>query len=291
MSNALVRPILWLPIVAGALAAAAMPAAQTLTFDVASVRPSPSAISANIRAMPNGRFAAAGATVDELILRAYGLVGSQLIGTPSWSHDERFDIEARTASAPPGGPDALMPALRALLSERFALRTHRETRDLPAYVLRVARRDGQGGPQLRRTEADCSGASSLTPEEMKSSVRDGWPPCGMAYTVAFATGGANGPNVVKMRVRRSGTTMADFATRLQSTLERPVVDMTGLDGRFDVEYTFAPQPPNMLADSGFGADVPTLFAALDEQLGLRLDSRRTTVPVLVVDSVDRPTAN
>jgi uncharacterized protein (TIGR03435 family) len=82
-----------------------------------------------------------------------------------------------------------------------------------------------------------------------------------------------------------------LATALQATVDRPVVDQTGLDGRFDVEYSFTPQPPAAGVDSVFGPDAPTLFVALEEQLGLRLGSRRMNVPVLAIDSIDRPTEN
>jgi uncharacterized protein (TIGR03435 family) len=112
----------------------------------------------------------------------------------------------------------------------------------------------------------------------------------MVYFVSFVTGTASG-NVVKMRVRRSGITLAALATALQPSVDRPVVDQTGLEGRFDVEYSFSPQPQTPAADSPFGPEAPMLSVALEEQLGLKLDSRRMQVPVLVIDSIDRPTEN
>jgi len=126
--------------------------------------------------------------------------------------------------------------------------------------------------------------------EAHPDTRDGWPPCGMVYFVRFDTAGANG-NVVKMRVRRSGITMSALATALQATVDRPVIDQTGLDGRFDVEYSFTPQPAAAGGDSASEPDAPTLFVALEEQLGLKLESRRMSVPVLAIDSIDRPTEN
>ena len=107
------------------------------------------------------------------------------------------------------------------------------------------------------------------------------------YVVSYTTGGPDG--VVKTRFRRSASLMKDFAQSLQNQVGRPVVDRTGLDGRWDIEYSFAPRPA---ADvPGFAENVPSLGAALEEQLGLKLDSERTDVPVLVIDSVDRPTEN
>lgn len=270
--------------------AATVLAAQEPAFDVASIRPSQGAMPGEIRPMPNGRFTTTNATVRSLILRAYGLVDSQLIGAPPWLSVERYDIDARAAAAPADGPESLLPLVRTLLVDRFKLETHPDTRVLPAYALTFARRDRELGPQLRPTQADCTRATALTQDEVRAAVRDGWPPCGMVYFVRFDTAGANG-NLVKMRVRRSGITIPALATALQPTVDRPVIDQTGLDGRFDVEYSFTPQPPAAGADSASGPDAPTLFVALEEQLGLKLESRRMTVPVLAIDSIDRPTEN
>jgi uncharacterized protein (TIGR03435 family) len=107
------------------------------------------------------------------------------------------------------------------------------------------------------------------------------------YVVSFTTGGADG--VVRMRVRRSAVAMADFARSLQSAVERPVIDRTGLDGRFDVEYSYTPRPNDQSVAAG--QNVPFLGAALEEQLGLKLESERTEVPVLVIESVERPSEN
>ena len=85
--------------------------------------------------------------------------------------------------------------------------------------------------------------------------------------------------------------MPDFATLLQGQVGRPVVDRTGLAGLYDVEYTFAPQPPGPSTELAAGANVPPVLVALEEQLGLKLESERTQVPVLVVESVGRPTEN
>lgn len=273
-----------------ALAAAASLAAQEPSFDVASIRPSQTTQSSEIRPTPWGRLTATNATPRSLILRAYGLVQTQLIGAPSWLDAEHFEIDARVAAAPPGGPEALIPLLRTLLVERFKLTAHRETRELPAYALTFARRDRQLGSQIRATQVDCGTATTLSPDELRATVRDGWPPCGMAFTVNFTTATTAGNNV-KWRVRRSGVTMRDFATGLQQPLDRPVVDQTALAGLFDVEYSYAPQPPTPGVESVFGPDAPAISVALEEQLGLKLESRRLMVPVLVIDSIARPTEN
>jgi len=273
-----------------ALVATASLAAQEPSFDVASIRPSQGTQSSDIRPTPFGRLMATNTTTRALILRAYGLVDAQLIGAPAWLNTERYEIEARLATAPPGGPEALIPMLRTLIVERFKLKAHPEMRELPAYALTFARRDRQLGSDIRVSQADCTKASTLTPDEVRAAARDGWPQCGMAYFVNFTTTTATGNNV-KMRVRRSGITLPALATALQSLVERPIVDQTSLGGLFDVEYSSSPQPPAPGVESVFGPGAPAISVALEEQLGLKLESRRLPVPVLVIDSIDRPTEN
>jgi uncharacterized protein (TIGR03435 family) len=267
-------------------------AAQDAAFEVASIHPNTSDASQQLRALPTGRLIATNVPLRRLIVRAYKLHDTQVVGAPDWIASERFDIDARTATAPADGLGAVMPLLQPLLADRFKLRAHMDTRELPAYVLVAAQRDRQPGAQIRPTTADCSHATTLTQDEIRANARDGWPPCGMVFTVGFvSTPAGGGEQLLQTRIRRSGTTMAGFAAGLQEGLDRPVIDATGLEGRFDVEYTYSPQPRRDTDDSPFGAPPPTLFVALEEQLGLKLESRRTAVPVLVIDSIERPTAN
>ena len=265
--------------------------AQESQFEVASIRPTAATVTkpGEMQVMPNGRFLATNTTAQALILRAYGLVDSQVIGAPPWLESDRFDVDARAAEPPAAGPESLLPMVQRLLVERFRLVAHPDTRELPAYALTFARRDRQRGPLLLDSKADCTRASTLSVDEVRAAARDGWPPCGMTYFVSFVTGPTSG--LVKMRVRRSGTTIPALATSLQRTVERPVLDQTGLAGLFDVEYSYAPpQAPSPL-DSPFGPEAPVLFVALEEQLGLKLEARRMPVPVLVIDSIDRPSVN
>ena len=267
-------------------------AAQEPAFDVASIRPNTSDARPGFRALPTGRLTATNIPLRQIIRRAFKLHDAQILGAPDWVADERFDIDARTAAAPAGGPDAVFPLLRPLLRDRFMLRTHMETRELPAYVLVVARRDGKLGPQIHPTDTDCAHATTLSQDQIRASVLEGWPPCGMTFGVSYVETRAGGEQTVKMRIRRSGDTMRDFAAALQDGLDRPVIDGTGLEGRFDLEYSHSPTPPTTTtADGAFGAPPPMLFVALEEQLGLKLESRRAAVDVLVIDGIDRPTAN
>jgi len=267
--------------------------AQEPAFEVASIRPNPSEGPTDIRPMPNGRLTTNRASTRSLILRAYRLHDSQLVGGPAWIDVDRFDIDARAAAAPVGGPEALMPMLRTLLGARFNLRTHVEMRELPAYLLVHARKDRGLGPQIRPTQADCSRAIVLTEPELIASAREGWPPCGQVSTITSAVQTDSGV-VIRLRIRRSGVTMKDFVTTFEGPLrvERPVIDRTGLDGRFDVEYSFALSRPQNAAQSAPSPEAPpTLLVALEEQLGLKLEAERVSVPVIVIDSVERPTEN
>jgi uncharacterized protein (TIGR03435 family) len=265
--------------------------AQAPAFDVASVRPNISGGNTSFRAMPNGQLTATNTALRTLILRAYGLHDSQLIDAPEWTAEERFDIAAKAEQAPAGGPDALMPMLRTLLAGRFQLKTRMETRVLPAYVLVHARRDQQLGERIRPTQADCTKARVMTQKELIATAKDAWPPCGQSIAISFVTTSSDGTEGSRIRVRRSAVAMKDFATMLQGNVGRPIVDRTGLEGLFDVEYTFAPQPSTAPTELAAGANVPPLFVALEEQLGLKLESERAEVPVLVIESVDRPSEN
>lgn len=257
---------------------------QAPAFDVASIKPNVSTATAAFQLTPNGRFTATNTSLRALILRAYGLHDSQLIGAPDWIAAERFDVDARVDPAPAGGPNALLPLVRTLLIERFRLKTHDEMRELPAYVLTFARDDRRLGSQIRPTQADCSGKSQPTQAEIRAQARDGWAPCGMSFMTTFVD---SSDVALKVRIRRSAVTMGQFATALQANVDRSVVDRTGLEGVFDIEYSFAQQPAAN-APGGQDNNQPLLLVALEEQLGLKLESRRTAVPVVVIDLVERP---
>jgi uncharacterized protein (TIGR03435 family) len=263
--------------------------AQAPAFDVISIRPNPAASNGGIRPMPNGQLTATGVTVRALILRAHGVLDLQLLEAPAWADSERFDIDARVQPPPVGGPDALMPFLRTLLAERFRLRTHDETRELSAYVLVHARSDRRLGTQIRPTVADCTRTTPLTPAERSALAGKGWPPCGQSSEMSWLTN--DPPLAGKIRMRLSAFSMKEFAGKLQRMVDRPVVDQTGLPGRFDIEYSYARPPSASSPGAPPDSNLPTQFVALEEQLGLKLEARRTAVPVLVIDSVERPTTN
>jgi uncharacterized protein (TIGR03435 family) len=250
--------------------------AQEARFEQATVQRSTGNGDAVADPLADGRFVARNATLRYLLARAYGLHDSQLLNTPDWAAIDRFDIAARGTTLPPEGPEALLPAVRDLLSQQFKIRAHVESRALAAYVLTVKQR-GRLGSFMRPTQADCSaGRAPLTSKEVRAlAIEGGWPPCGLVFVNLDSD---PGDPVKTRRVRRSAITTKDLAIRFQDTLEAPVIDRTELAGRFDVEYTFA----------DVAGDTAPFVVAIDEQLGLTLERQRIEVPVLVVDAVERP---
>jgi uncharacterized protein (TIGR03435 family) len=145
----------WLAVMLGLVSRPTAQSPAGPAFAVASVKPSnPDA--PGPRGMPvGGRFIASNLTLRELVLRAYALFDSQLDGGPDWQTSRRFDIQAK-ASDPVAGMTAMLPMLKTLLADRFKLKVHTESREIPIYALVVAREDGQLGPNITRSTADCS---------------------------------------------------------------------------------------------------------------------------------------
>jgi bla regulator protein blaR1 len=286
------KPPLYGFIVACALGLSATAAAQEIatttgaTFDTASVKPSPPPepnpfgfpVGATIRFLP-GRLTATQATLRDLIRRAYDVQDVRIVGGPDWMASDRFDVVA--ASEGRGSVDQLQTMLRSLLLDRFALRTHIETRDVPVYHLVTARRDGSTGAQLRPSRVDCA-ALRLKRGPGGTAPADGSEP---ECQVSFRLSGGS------MTISFKGETTSELARRVIPERDRPVVDKTGLSGTFDGELTFAPEPlPGFprLPGSENGVSV---FTALQEQWGLKLEPERGPVGILVIESAQKPTAN
>lgn len=244
------------------------------TFDVTSVKRNTSGEQGGRSGyQPGGRYSGTNVTVRRVIGLAYlPLQGFQIIGGPNWINSDRFDIEAKAEGNP--SSDQLRLMLRALLADRFKLVTHREMRELPAYALVLARTDGTMGAQLRRSEVDCSAqrgnAPPPTPQGARSNTGQA-PSCGFFVGVSSLAG--------------KGTTMERFAAEL-SLVGRPVLNRTGLSGSFDVDLKWAPDAGAGAPSSDSGASI---FTALQEQLGLKLEAIKTPMEVLVIDSVEQPT--
>jgi uncharacterized protein (TIGR03435 family) len=281
----------WMPgaIAGRAQTAVATVAATKLAFDVASVRQNKSGDKpesnfplgpGDMYAQTGGVFSASDQTLITYIAFAYKLTISQAETVrqhlPEWVMSDRFDIEART-ELPDPTKDQMRAMMQTLLADRFQLKAHEEARQLPVFGLVLAKA-GRMGPQLAVHAAD---ASCQTSAQLAA--------CGGLTLLPASVSG-------HLHVAAHGVTMGFLARSLTGMggLDRPVVDETGLGGRydFDVEYardTFGADT----AASGLPAEAagPTFLEALKEQLGLRLAAQKGPVQVVVVDAVERPSAN
>lgn len=259
-----------------ALAAQAAPA----TFEVASVKPHDPA---NPRTMmvadASGRFTAVGISAVTLIRTTFNLQDDQVVGGPDWLRSARFDITAKAADGT--SPTTIGPMLEALLADRFQLKSHRETRELPVYAVITARRDGRLGPRL--VANSCAWDFTKPPAPPKPGEKI----CG---NISEGVGRMS-LNAIRIRV---------FLQYLAPKVDRVLVDRTNLIGNFDVELRWTPdnlppRPAGAPADQPIrvnGQDIdpngPSLFTAMQEQLGLKLDGTRAPVEVLVIDRLERP---
>jgi uncharacterized protein (TIGR03435 family) len=281
-----------LPFALGASVAAQQPAPA---FDAASIKPDTSGGQRGTIAMLRGRYTASNVTLRELILNAYDLDDFQLSGGPAWIASDRFDIVATI----PADATTVQPLLRTLLADRFKLTTHTEQRDGPAYALVVSRKDGALGPQIHPAKADCapSDTSSTTVEEKaaKGKTKEA---AGTATAPRRAGGDKPACAFVAApgKISATGMTMAMLAGSLAESLKRPVADRTNADGAFELRLTWTPdQAPTATGKNAKPQKVdpngPSLFSALQEQLGLKLDATRAPSPVLVIDRAEHPSAN
>jgi uncharacterized protein (TIGR03435 family) len=259
------------------------PAAQWPAFEVASIKRTPdnTGPGADFGARPGGRLNARNNPVANFITSAYGVPNYLLIGGPEWMRDDRYDLEARADGEPPRAEMMLM--LQTLLADRFQLRVHRETREIPAYVLTV----GRGGVKLTPSkDGTCAANDPAVPRNPPPPPAPGetrLPNCGNNL---LSSRGATPPNLRWTAVRID---MASLAGTLALYFRRPVVDRTGLTGFFDIQLELPPLQP-AVGDAGVDPGV-SVFTVLQEQLGLRVEEGRGPVEVLVVDRLERPTEN
>ena len=260
-------------------------------FEVASVKPNTSgAVGGKVQIPPAGAITYINVPLRMLIRDAYqvdpyaesykldpgrfvGIIGSPIAAQPNVP---RFDVIGKP-------PDNTLPSerramMRVLLADRFKLRVHWETRQIPVYALTVARA-GRLGPNLAPSKIDCEEyvaqrrAGSVAPEPV-DATGTGW--CVSVFAPAdLILAGIS-------RWRFAGPIRL-LSQRLQPNVDRPIVDATGLSGNFEWVLTFT------VTGSNASADVAGIFTALEEQLGLKLESTRGPVEVLVIDSVERPT--
>ena len=226
-----------------------------------------------------GQIVVTNYTLRDIIRNAYGLQRYQIVGGPDWLGQDRFDITAR---APEGTPQPqMLTMVQTLLADRFKLRVHRETRDLPVYGLIVARSDRRLGPKMQPASFDCAGLAA-------ARSRGENPPMPQPSGERPVCGAQANPG----RLMVGGYAIPDFARNLAGFAGRPIVDRTGLTGTYDFELLWTPDeppPPGIALPAWYDPNGPPLVTAVQEQLGLKLDATTGPVDVVVIDSAERPT--
>jgi len=257
-----------------------------LAFETASVKPNKSGDEERFtRVDPGGGLTVVNMQLRELITWAYQIQSFQLEGGPGWIASDRFDILAKPEREVPstGEQDPRRMMLRTLLADRFKLVMHKETKELPIFELVLARQGGKLGPQLRPAAVDCAARAA--------AARAGTPPPSSGPPGPGFCGTTMNP----VSVRGGGATMAMLASLLERAAKRLVIDRTGLKGNWDLEVNYTPDrsqlPPGVELPSSIDPNGPSLFTALEEQLGLKLRPARGPVEVLVINSVQQPTPN
>jgi uncharacterized protein (TIGR03435 family) len=249
--------------------AAGILTAQEPRFEVASLKRNTSGSSSTtMDNRPDGLVMENG-TLRNLIFNAYRPQSSEIVDAPGWLAD-RYDLIAKTTGPTTSEQRAAM--LRALLAEELQLRAHYEMREQPVFDLVFARRDRSLGPNIARTDRDCAAAAAARdagkPEPALAPPSNGAPPCGIRSNRGEFLAG--------------GITMEGLARNLATRAGRVIFDRTGLTGYYQITLTFA---ADLAADAG---DAPTLFTAMQEQLGLKLEPSRAPLQTLVIDHVERP---
>jgi uncharacterized protein (TIGR03435 family) len=271
---------------------AALPA-QSVTavaekFELASMKPStPGADGPGAtRLQPGGELAATNITLRELIEYAYqrhAFDEREVSGGPEWIDVDRFDIVAKARTEHTIDADGSLRStwsmVRTLLADRFKLKVHEEHRNRPIYALMMATTDAKPGPKLRKTDTDCGAVMKEQPPALRPGER---PPCSMKSPPG------------RLFVNTAG--MPTLAALLSRYVDRPVIDRTGLTGRFDLELeaseikappNYKPGPSDLALPPAAG---PSIFIAVREQLGLKLEPQTGHVSVIVIDHAERPFA-
>jgi uncharacterized protein (TIGR03435 family) len=222
-------------------------------FEAASIKLSSADPGSSGIATDIGRIAARNVTLKRCIRGAYNVPEAQVFGGPKWVDDERYNIDAKAAG--PAGEHELMAMLQQLLADRFKLVLHRETRPLPGYAL-------------------VAGKKGLTAKPSEPGSR-------------------SSSNSTRRSIECTACSMGSLAVKVSEVLHLPVADLTGIDGQFDFKLEFTPEDLQAKTPSANdnAAQGPTIFAAIEEQLGLKLDARKVPIEVLVIDRAEKPSEN
>jgi uncharacterized protein (TIGR03435 family) len=286
--------------------------AKTYEYEVASIKPSKTG-GANGSFRFGMRYTEDGLSVENfplmlLVQQAYGVGKDRISGAPDWLNSERYDIEAKMDGAAAEEMKKLDPEdlrnarrlmLQALLADRFKLTLHRETKELPVYNLVIAK----GGPKLQESKPDettnkgdktgdiaAGGKKAASSPGGPLTVGGGGGPAGSKSVSLAAGGGASvsfGGRGGNRNMSGRGVTMQGLTATLANVTGRPVMDKTGLTGKYDYKLEYAPDDNSVEADP----TGPSIFTAVQEQLGLKLESAKGPVEIFVIDHVERPSEN
>lgn len=248
-----------------------------LEFEVVSIKPGSGDVHQVRMSMTPGRMSAKNVPTKMLLMQAFNVKDFQLTGGPAWMASTQWDIEAKMATdddQPKGGPpnpaqqkamaEKLRAMMQSMLVDRFKLKFHEDSKESPAYALVV----GKNGPKLKKSESG---------PEARSMMRMG-----------------------HGQLNASRTTMENFAGQLANQVGRPVVDKTGLAGEYDIELEWTPdpgrsgpfgQPPPGDAPPPVDANGPTIYTAVQEKLGLKLEATKAPVKMIVIDWIEKPSEN
>jgi len=241
--------------------------------EVVSVRRHPPAENVQwmIAPQPGGRLLLR-LTPERLVAVAFRVQMDQVVNAPAWARSDMYEMLVKVREGTAVNIDTVGPIVREIAADRFGLKTHEETRELPVYLLVRSRADGAPGSRLKQAQVDCT-LRKLPQRAPGQPVPPELSRCGLTQR----------PGVISM----SGFPLDAFVRVLSNIVGRVVVNRAGLEGNWDLDLEFA---PDLSADGG-GApatDRPSIFAALTEQLGLRLEAGRAPVAVIAIDDIRRP---
>jgi uncharacterized protein (TIGR03435 family) len=230
-------------------------------FDVASVKPAnPGSRVASLEMLPGGTLKAVNVSLRALVKKAYSVRDFQIAEAPSWFDSQRYDISAKAEGA--AGDKQLELMLQSLLADRFKLKLRRETRDMQVYIITI----GKSGVKLRETAPPDDGGTA--------GVR--------IRGVGRLTG-------IKGTIRQLAEALSDLRLNGSTILDRPVIDGTGLAGVYDFALEWTPDFGS--SDGAVDRLGPSIFTAIQEQLGLKLDRRSAPVEVLIIEHVEKASEN
>ena len=270
--------------------------AQGPTFDVVSIKRNTAGVGPGPLTLPiqrpDGGFIIRNQSVRSFIGRAYPGM-DDIFGLPEWASLERYDISA-TSTLTKATDDDRIAMMRAMLADRFQLKAHVEKRERDVFELVLARRDGKLGPGLTRSDADCGALVPPPQSTQRPDFTKPPPPCTMRMLGAVIRDREGDKNGRLGDVLEGTATMQGFAEALRNVgaAGRTVVDKTGLVGtytialNFDLRATMRPPSVDPPADAA-----PSVFTAVQEQLGLKLEPSKAQRDVLVIERLERPTPN